>query len=105
MTQLISMLISVVLGSVFVINGVILKADDIIASATSAVNGANVHQFATVLELYYSDHESYPTVSGGEALVNLLEEEQYIRNRPLDPAVFTYESKNGGQEYLLAIAK
>ncbi len=64
-TALVSTLLSVTLGSVMIINGVAVNSGDLVASAHSAVNSANVHQFATVLELYYSDHNQYPNVSGG----------------------------------------
>ena len=85
------------------VNGVLLKADDIIASATSAANTANVHQFATVLELYYSDHNSYPQVTGGPAMIDELYDEGYLRSKPLDSTVFEYSSKEGGQDYSLTV--
>ncbi|KKU25535.1 MAG: hypothetical protein UX37_C0019G0001 [Microgenomates group bacterium GW2011_GWA2_46_16] len=105
MTQLLSTIISVVLGSFIVINGVLVHTDDIVNQAKASVNGANVHQLATVIELYYSDHNFYPNVSGGEALINTLESDGYIRNRPLEPNVFQYEIKNGGEDYLLKLAE
>src|SRR3989338_344015 len=105
MTQLLSTIISVVLGSFIVINGVLVHTDDIVNQAKASVNGANVHQLATVIELYYSDHDSYPNVSGGEALIETLESEGYIRNRPLDPKVFQYEPKRNGQDYSLKLTE
>lgn len=85
------------------VNGVLLKADDMIASATSAANTANVHQFATALELYYSDHNSYPHVTGGSAMIDELYDEGYVRSKPLDSTVFEYSPKAGGQDYSLII--
>ena len=105
MTQLLSSIIATLLGSVLVVNGVMINTDDIINQAKASVNAANVHQLATVMEIYYMDHDTYPTVSGGEALIDTLETEGYIRNRPLDPKVFTYESKANGQDYSLALAQ
>ncbi len=105
MTQLLSSIIATVLGSVLLVNGVLIHTDDIIAQAKASVNGANVHQLATVVELYYSDHNSYPKVVGGEALIDTLESEGYIQSRPLDPKVFQYEPKNDGQDYSLKLAK
>ena len=105
MTQLLSSLITTLLGSVLLINGVLVNTDDVINQAKASVNSANVHQLATVMEIYYMDHDTYPNVSGGEALINTLESEGYIRNRPLDPKVFAYESKSNGQDYSLALAK
>lgn len=105
MTQLLSTIIASVLGTVLVINGVALKTDDIIDQAKASVNGANIHQLATVIEVYYSEHDTYPTVKGGEELINTLESEGYLRNRPLDSKVFNYEPKNGGQDYELTLAE
>ena len=105
MTQLLSTIISAFLGSVLLVNGVLLHTDDIINQAKASVNGANVHQLATVMEIYYMDHNTYPNVSGGEALVNTLESEGYLRSRPLDANVFKYEAKNNGQDYSLALAQ
>ena len=105
MTQLLSTIIASLLGSVLLVNGVLVNTDDVINQAKASVNGANVHQLATVMEIYYMDHDTYPKVSGGEALINTLESEGYIRNRPLDPKVFAYESKANGQDYSLALAQ
>ncbi len=97
------MIISAVLGSVLLVNGVLVHTDDILNQAKASANGANVHQLATVIELYYSAHNSYPNVSGGEALIDTLESDGYIRNRPLDPKVFNYEPKQNGQDYSLTL--
>jgi len=105
MAQLLSTLTATLVGSVLVINGAVLNVDDIVAQAQASVNGANVHQLATVMELYYLDHNSYPNVLGGEALINELETNGYIRNRPLDPNVFNYSPKDNAQDYSLALAE
>ncbi len=104
-TQLLSTIVATILGSVFLVNGVLVHASDVIGEAKASVNGANVHQLATVMELYYSDHDTYPTVSGGEALIETLQSEGYIRNRPLDPSVFVYKPKSNGQDYSLTLAE
>lgn len=104
-TTLFQTVISLIIGTVITVNGVAIHADDILNQAKSAVNGANVHQLATVMEIYYSDHDSYPNVSGGEALIDILEQDGYIQNRPLDPNVFKYEPKANGQDYTLALNK
>jgi hypothetical protein len=96
-------LFALIMGSVLVMGGVSVRSKDVIADASSAVNQANIHQLATVVELYYSDHGSYPNVSGGKELIDLLEREEYIRNRPLDPEVFTYEPKNNAQDFTLKL--
>lgn len=103
MNTLLQTTLALLIGSVITVNGITANVDDITASAKSAVNGANVHQIATVLELYYSDHNAYPAVNGGEELVNLLEQDGYIMNRPLDASVFAYEVKDSGQNYSLKL--
>lgn len=102
-TAALSALLSIVLGSVIVVNGAVINADDVLGEAKKAVNGANLHQIATVLEVYYLDHDQYPEVKGGEALIELFEDGGYIRNRPLDPDVFSYESTKNGQDYSLIL--
>ena len=104
-TTLLQTAISLIIGTVFTVNGIAIHADDITNQAKSAVNGANIHQLATAVEVYYSDHNSYPNVSGGEALIEELESEGYIRNRPIDPNVFKYESEMNGQDYSLKIVE
>lgn len=98
-------MIASALGSALLVNGVLIHTDDAINQAKASVNGANMHQLATVVELYYSDHDEYPNVSGGEALIDTLESGGYIRNRPLDPKVFNYEPKQNGQDYSLTLAE
>ena len=105
MTQLLSTMIAAALGSVLVVNGVMINTDDIIAQAKASVNGVNVHQLATVIELYYLDHDSYPAVSGGEALVTELATEGYIQSRPLDANVFNYTPTENGQNYSLTLSQ
>lgn len=104
MSNFLGTVISLVLGTVIMVNGVSTKTDDIIAAAKLAANQANVHQFETALELYYLDHGSYPGVSGGAALVSELKNDGYVTGTPLDPTVFTYTPKDGGQSYTLSLA-
>ena len=94
---------SLIIGSVIVIGGVAVKGGDLVDRAEAVAAGANIHQLATVLELYHLDHDEYPDVRGGEALVDVLERERYIKTRPREPGVFWYESKDNGQDYLLEI--
>lgn len=103
MNFVISSLISIVMGSVLVVNGVGVSSDEIISEAKLVANQANVHQIATVLELYHLNNDEYPNVADGEALINLLEKEDYIRNRPLDPKVFDYSATANGQQYTLKL--
>jgi len=104
MNTILSTTLALLIGTIITVNGIAVAADDIINEAKSAVNGANLHQLATVLELYYSDYGYYPNVSGGEALINKLSEEGYILNQPFDSSVFQYQPTADGQDYSLSLA-
>lgn len=104
MYNMLSIIIPALIGSVIMVNGVLLKSDDLIASAHTATNQMNIHQLDNALEIYYSDHNSYPTVIGGEALTELLVDDGYIRNQPLQPEKILYESKDNGQNYSLKLS-
>lgn len=93
--------IASLIGTTVMINGLTLSVDDILGETKSVVNRANIHQLATVLEIYYSDNNRYPLASGGEALISELSQKGYIRNEPLEPSVFNYEAIENGQEYKL----
>lgn len=86
-----------------VINGVTTSAPEILASAKSATNSANVHQLSTALELYRLSHDSYPAAKTGEQLINTLISEGYIQNKPADPSVFQYKQTNNGTNYTLTL--
>ena len=49
------------------------------------------------------DHNSYPQVSGGKALVDVLQAGKYIKNRPADDSVFIYHAINNGQDFELTL--
>jgi len=80
-----------------------LDVDDILASALNAANSANLHQFATALELYYSDYNHYPLVQSGEKMISLLYSKNYIKSLPLDKSAFDYQSITNGQDYELRL--
>ena len=91
-------------GPVLTIHGVTIKTTDLLASATSAAGQANISQFRTALDLYFIDHGNYPEVSGGAAMINTLESENYIReNAPLNTNEFNYQAENNGQNYSLEL--
>lgn len=92
------------IGITFAINGVTVKADDLLASASSAANKANIYQFRTALDLYYIDHNNYPDVANADEMINILKSENYIiDNSPVKPESFNYQSENNGQNYLLEL--
>lgn len=102
---LFEMLISTLIGSTVIVGGITMSSQDIIDSATSVTNSANMRQIATVLELYYSDHQRYPLTTNGEDLIDELMEQDYLRARPLDESVLRYAPKSNGQDYSLALDK
>lgn len=104
-TTLLQAIIAATIGTVIMVNGVALKADDMIASAVDAVNSLNIHQLATAVELYYADYGEYPNATNGQELIDILEEESLIRNRPLDANVFAYSLTQSGQDYILKLQK
>lgn len=77
-----------------------LRPADIIQSATITVAAANTAQLRTALELYYADHDAYPLVYQGTALVNALS--PYLQSQPFDATVFQYAPAQDGQSYSLS---
>ena|SRR3989338_4026187 len=104
MTNILAMIIPTLIGSVIMVNGVLMNSDDIIASAHVATNQMNIHQLDNALEIYYSDHNAYPAVQGGEALTELLVLDGYIRSQPLQPEKIIYEPTGNNQNYSLSLA-
>ena len=100
---MLEMLITTLIGSIITIGAFSVPAEDLIKNATAAANGANVHQIATVLELYYDDHGRYPSVESGEALIDELAVGGYLKTRPLDASVFRYTPLQNAQEYSIGL--
>ncbi|MDP3770354.1 MAG: hypothetical protein Q8R40_05465 [bacterium] len=97
------MLISTLIGGAVTIGGVAMSSQDIVHSAQSAANSLNTHQIATVLELYYSDHQRYPMAINTEKLIDELVGQDYLHTRPIDESIFHYTSKSNGQDYSLTL--
>ncbi len=92
-------------GMTLVVGAGSFVAADLTHGTNSVVASANLHQLATALDVYYAVHQTYPQTSGGEALVNTLFDENYIRNKPINPSQFAYEPLHGGQDYSLKLAE
>lgn len=103
MTKIISIIIPIIIGSVIMVNGVMIKSSNALASARIAANQVNVHELDNALEFYYFDHNQYPPVSGGEALAQILFDGGYIRNKPMDSSEINYEPKDNNQNYSLGV--
>lgn len=102
-TAALALILNLLVGSIITVNGVSANIDEIIDSAKTVTNSANVHQLSTALEIYYMDNNAYPNVSDGPALIALLTDGGYIRNEPLDASVFTYQLIKNGQDYVLKL--
>jgi len=101
---LLEMVITLLIGGTILVGGITAHAEDIIKSARSAANGANLHQLQTALALYYSDNSAYPAVSGGDALAGALTSAGYIQpSESFDSSPFDYKAKGSGQDYTLSV--
>ena len=96
-------LITAVMGSVLVVNGASINVTDILDSTWTVTNQANIHQIATVLEIYYLDHGNYPEAVSGEELVKTLYDENYIKTKLVNPEAFEYIQTQNGNDYSLKI--
>ena len=92
---------SLLIAGFILVNVGSITINAILGAATDTANAANAHQFRTAIELYYLDHNVYPSARTGDQLVNILSAEGYIEGQPLDASVFAYEQKDGGQSYSL----
>lgn len=97
------MLAALSISGTLLVNGVVVRVDDLTDEARRVSNLANLHQIATVPELYYLDHGTYPHVFGGEALIENLYEEGYLRTLPVDSRAFLYGFKDT-EDYYLALS-
>jgi len=84
------------------IGSVAIKSQDLMASASFAVNRANSRQIITAVEAYYIDNGHYPAQASAQGLIEELKQTGYItENFPIDTSEMTYYSQNNGQSYVL----
>ncbi len=93
--------ISLLIAGFILVNVGSITTNAILDAATDTANVANAHQLSTAIELYYLDHNAYPSARTGKQLVNILSAEGYIEGKPLDASVFAYEQKDAGNAYSL----
>lgn len=98
------------LGTVsLVVAGVSIKSDALISAAYDVQGLANVRQLSTALELYYSDFQTYPQVSGDsslerwEDLIEVLKNEHLLASLPTRNENYDYQDLNSGQNYLIRV--
>ncbi len=80
----------------------VFLAGKIIHAMQSVSNAMNKKELSLALELYYSDHNVYPAVSGG-ALFAELATAGYLKGGADGVRNIQYTSKNNGQEYSLEV--
>ena len=95
--------ITAIMGSTLVLNGSVINVNEILGNTWLVANQANIHQIATVLEIYYLDHGNYPAVSNAEDLANVLYDENYIKTKLVNPEAFEYIQTQNGNDYSLKI--
>lgn len=92
---------SLLIAGFILVNVGSFTTNALLGAATDTANAANIRQFRTAIELYYLDHNTYPSARTGNQLVSILSAEGYIDGQPLDASVFAYEQRDDGQSYSL----
>ncbi len=102
-------LLLVLSTSSLVIAGVSIKSQDIISAAQNVQGIANLKQFSTALELYYSNNQTYPQITGDsslerwEDLIEILKKEHLLASMPTRNENYDYQDLNSGQNYLIRV--
>ncbi len=94
MKLILATILPTLIGMVVIINGQIIKVDDIVASAWTAHHQVNRHEVRTAMELYYDDFESYPSAQNAEELFLNLYNNGYISSLPPKPEAYEYRLLN-----------
>ncbi len=85
-----------------VIGGVSFNAGDFLSQARDAEKVANLKQMVNVLEMYYLDHDAYPSVAGDNRFENLVRQAgDYLNSTPNDKEKYDYQSFNSGEDYII----
>jgi len=89
------------------IGGFSLAVGDILNESKDLQRIANLRQITTAMELYYSDYQNYPQVSGdtaSERFDNFISElSNYLNSLPTDKEKYDYQNYNFGQNYILKV--
>lgn len=99
MAKLISLIVSGTILAIVMGSGI----GNILSQTQKTVDGGNIHQLATAVEMYYYDHGNYPEVSNGTELVNLLQKENYLQSTKLTGDQFRYSAAANGEKYELKL--
>lgn len=107
-TSIIELMVMVATASI-VIGGLSFKAGDVFDMAKDTQRIANLRQMAIALELYYSDHQTYPRVTGlssGERwpeLISKLTTGSYLASFPPEKENYDYQELNNGENYVIRV--
>ena len=99
MRSILSFLIASLIGATVIINGVSLRAEDIMEETKSVVDETNIHQIRTALEVYYINKGYYPLVSSSLDMVAELSSAGYLKRVPNNLVVFSYNAIDQGEAY------
>jgi len=102
MNSILSFLISALIGTTVIVNGVALSSEEILNETKGVVDEANIHQIETALEVYYINKSHYPLVSSGDDMLAELLSTGYLRRVSDNIATFSYDATNQGETYSLS---
>jgi type II secretory pathway pseudopilin PulG len=90
-----------------IIGGVSVSAGDLLIEAKDTQKVANIKQLATVMELYYSDYQKYPEVTGEDSTTRIndltLQVGEYLASPLTEKDKYDYQDSNSGQNYVLKV--
>ena len=86
------------------VGGVTINIQDVLTEATDTQRVANLRQLTVALDLYYTDHDSYPQTSNFESALSELALQGYIGSLPANPELYAYTQTKKGQGYILGTA-
>lgn len=97
-------MLAVLATATVVVGGVSFNASDFLNHARDAQRVANLKQIVNVLEVYYLDHDVYPSVEKGSRFDNLIYQlESYLNSLPNDTEKYDYYNFDSSQRYLLKV--
>jgi hypothetical protein len=99
MRSYLSFLIASLIGATVIVNGVSLRAEDILKETKSVVDETNIHQIETALEIYYINKGYYPNVINKEDMLAELSSAGHLSRVPNNLLMFSYNAINQGETY------
>jgi hypothetical protein len=103
MYNFLNLLITALIGTSIIVNGINLNPEDILAKTKVVVNETNLHQLRNALEIYYLDNHYYPITDSSSEMILDLVDAGYLQSVPRNSDIFYYQSLAQGQTYTLSI--